>query len=56
MAFLDSDTTTRLTKKYRTQFASCPATVLAVLVGVRSHPLFILLSKAPFFWAEPSLP
>lgn len=36
MAWLDYDTRTRLIKKYRTQFASCPATVLAVLAGVSS--------------------
>ena len=37
MGFLDYDTRTRLVKKYRTQFASGPSTVVAVLAGVSPH-------------------
>jgi hypothetical protein len=37
MAWLDYDTRTRLIKKFRTQFASGPSTVVAVLAGVSPH-------------------
>lgn len=38
MAWLDYDTRTRLVKKYRTQLASGPSTVVAVLAGVSTYP------------------
>jgi hypothetical protein len=48
MAWLDYDTRTRLIKKYRTQFASGPSTVVAVLAGVCLISHFLLLGSGPF--------
>jgi hypothetical protein len=47
MAFLDYDTRTRLIKKFRTQFASGPSTVVAVLAGVNPHLSPHFLTRRP---------